>query len=499
MDKTKLRHVMPLEVSALNTYWLVQYLHQHYPDLDLQQLIDQIGRMYPCYVRNLQTGELEQVNLRHLRNPRYWFSHQFVLDLHNLIEKKIADPRLGFKIGCTLYKTQPVIKTAIGIPLLGLHRVASRVSREAAKFNRTKQYHVQRLDRGLVEIRIIHDPGIVVCDFAMQWNAGCFVSYARLAGATDISVDIRCVDPGPASADDEKRAIWDFEIRYKEPTLLTRITKAFFSHIPWIRELTARAEAVEDEHQEQIINRDRIIRERTDKLLSIQRKLINQERQNIEQKLRNISFELVNTEERERRAIAEDLHDSVTQLLALSLSKVKFVQRHHSEIEELIEIRTYLERCLADIRSLTFQISPPVLYDFGLEAALQWLVTDVNTRHNMQLVYTNLLESPLETGEQQKVTVYRAVRELIINMIKHARTTQGQVMLCRENDLFIAEVADEGVGFQPESIRPGFGLFSLKDRLLCLGGAVDISSTIGEGTVVQLSIPFAQMALGAPN
>jgi len=255
---------MPQEVSALNTYWLLQYVHEHHSSsVDLVNLIDQITQMFPCYVENLQTGIVEQVDLKHLHNPRYWFSHQFVKALHDLIQESIPDPRLGFKIGSTIYKTQPVLKTALGIPFLGTHRLAYRVSREAAKYNRTKQYHVQQVRKGLVHIRITHNPGIVTSAFTMQWNAGCFASYARLAGATNINVELSCIDPGPESPDDIKKAIWDFELRYQEPGLLTRLAKAALRNVPWIKRLMVQAEAAEEEHQEQILNRDTIIRERT--------------------------------------------------------------------------------------------------------------------------------------------------------------------------------------------------------------------------------------------
>ncbi|MBU0946217.1 MAG: response regulator [Proteobacteria bacterium] len=266
MGNSKDRKVMAKEVSALNTYWLLQYLAEYYPSLDLQSLVSRIAQMFPCYIENLQTGRVEQVSLAHLQTPRYWFSHHFVKTLHDLVQEHIPDPRLGYKIGSTLYKTQPVLKTALGIPLLGTHGVARRVSREAAKYNRTKQYHVQQLAKGVVDIRITHDPGIVVNEFSMQWNAGCFASYARMAGATDISVDLRCIEPGPEHLDDSRRAIWDFELRYQEPGLFTRLSKAALSKVPWIKNLTERAEAVEEEHQEQILNRDNIIRERTSDL-----------------------------------------------------------------------------------------------------------------------------------------------------------------------------------------------------------------------------------------
>lgn len=499
MRINELKLPMPKEVSAFNTYWLVQYLQKYHSDLDLQQLIDRIAETLPCYVENLQNGVLEQVSLAHLQNPRYWFSHMFVKSLHDLIEEQVPDPRLGFKIGSTIYRTQPVVRTTLGLSLLGVHRVAKRVSKEAAKYNRTKTYSIQHLSKGRVGLRITHDPGIVISEFTMQWNAGCFASYARLAGATNISVDLHCVYSGPENPGDPEKAIWDFTIQYRDPGLPTRLAKAILFTLPWVRALSEQAAIVEAEHQEQILNRDSIIKEQTDRLLGIQHKLIDEERESIEKKLQDISRELASTEERERRSIAEDLHDSVTQLLALSLSKVKSVQHSGGDIDEIEEIKDNLELALTDLRSLTFQISPPVLYDFGLEAALEWLVTDINSRQDMHLLFVNLLDSPINTGSQQKVTLYRAIRELVINILKHGETREGQIILSINEDNLVAEVEDEGIGFDPQKITQGFGLFSLKDRLLHLNGDLTIDSTPGEGTVVQISVPLEQMTQAPPS
>lgn len=256
-------HPMAKEVSALNTYWLVQYLEEHHPSLDLRKLITEACRQKPVYVENLQTGEVEEVGLAHLRNPRHWFSHRFIKTLHDIIQQEIPDPRLAFKIGSTMYKTQPMLTTALGIPLLGIHRVAKKVSSEAYKYNRTKKYSVVKMEKKCIEIRITHNPGINTCPFTMQWNAGCFVSYARLAGATNIKVSSRCIEKGPEGPGDPRRAIWDFKITYQEPGVLTRLAKAALRNMPGIKTLVERAEAIESDHQDQIVNRDNIIAERT--------------------------------------------------------------------------------------------------------------------------------------------------------------------------------------------------------------------------------------------
>lgn len=495
-DLQHIPQVMAMEVSALNTYWLVEYLRRYHPDIDVSKLISQVTLSSPCYVRNLQTDEIEEVTLLHLQEPRYWFSNDFVQAIHNLIVEHIPDPRLGYKMGSTLYKTQPLIRTTIGISLLGIHRLAAKVSKEAAKYNRTKQYTIIETGDGFITMRVTHDPGIAVSEFTMQWNAGCLASYGRLAGATNIEISVNRKKPDPKAQAEPKQIIWDLKLTYREPPLFIRLCKALMLCFPWIRKLSEQAEAAEAEHQDQIVNRDKIIQQQTDRLVNIQQNLIDQERRNIEQKLAQISKELVTTEERERKAIAEDLHDSVTQLLALSLNQIKSAQKQSAPQLNLVEMQKNLNQALSDLRSLTFQISPPVLYDFGLEAALEWLVQDVNSRHDMQLLFTNLLKRPLDTGQQQKVTLYRAIRELVINILKHSKTRDGQIMLRIDNVSFVAEVADEGVGFDTGCIKGGFGLFSLEDRLIYMGGKIHILSSPGEGTIIQLAVALDQMGHG---
>ncbi|MFT5699970.1 MAG: signal transduction histidine kinase [Desulforhopalus sp.] len=485
--------VMPKEISALNTYWLVQYLQNYHADVPVEQLVENIASKKNYHVENLETGKMEKVTLQHLQMPRYWFSHEFIQSLHDVIQEHIPDPSLAYKMGRTIYKTQPLIRTTLGVSLLGVHGLTKKISKEAAKYNRTKHYSVRLLKKGYVELRIVHNPGVKVSDFTMQWNAGCFASYGKLAGATDITVEMLCVDSGPTVAGDGGQAIWDFCITYKEPHVLSRLFRGVMLTIPWIRKLTEQAEEIEGEYQEQILTRDKIIRERTERLVAIQEKLIDQERKSIEQKLAQISQELVTTEERERRAIAEDLHDSVTQLLALSVKDVAAVKNNHAEMGRLDTVHENLCRALKDLRSLTFQISPPVLYDFGLEAAIEWLIEDVNSRHSMRLVFTNLIDEPLRLGPQENVILYRIIRELVINIIKHAGTPDGQIILRVTTSQFIAEVADEGTGFDLDCVKNGFGLFSLEGRLVFMNGKIHIMSIPGEGTIIQVRVPLEKL------
>jgi len=488
--------VMTKEISALNTFWLIQYLQKYHSDIEFGQHVEAIVAKHEWVIENLDTGKLEPVTMAHLQSPRYWFSHEFVQSLHDTIQELIPDPSLGYRIGRTIYKTRPLILTTLGVSLLGVHGVAKKVAQEAAKYNRTKEYSVRTLSKGYVGLRVVHHPGIKVSDFTMQWNAGCFASYGKLAGATDVEVEMHCLDPGPTVAGGEGQAIWDFNLYYKEPNVINRLFRALMLTIPWVRRLTEQAEKIEGEYQEQILTRDKIINERTERLVAIQEKLIEQERTSIEQKLVQISRELVTTEERERRAIAEDLHDSVTQLLALSVKDVAALKGKHDGLEGLASLQENLGKALSDLRALTFQISPPVLYDFGLEAALEWLVDDVNSRHNMRLVFTNLIKAPLRPGQQQSVVLYRAIRELVINIIKHAETPDGQILLRATRSKLIVEVADEGLGFNTGDHCDGFGLFSLEDRMLFMKGKIHIMANPGEGTIIQIKVPLEKLCMG---
>lgn len=488
-NKSPEQTAMVKEVSALNTYWIIQYLKDRHPEIDIHEMFRQLTAVVSGYVENLKTGKLEQVTLKHLQSPRYWFSNDFVRAFYDIVQEKIPDPLIGYKIGRTVYKSQPVIKTTVGVSLLGVKRVAKKVASEAAKFNRTKTYEVTTLGKGHIGIRVIHNTGIVTNRMMMEWNAGCFHSYATLAGATKIKVVTHCVETGPKHSGEPLQTIWDFEIRYQEPGVLFRLTKALLRMLPWVRDITEKAEQLEYEHQEQILNRDRIIKERTEHLASIQNRLLNEERNSIEQKLQEISLELVTTEERERRAIAQDLHDSVTQMIGLSLSRIKSTELRNLQNSKLQDIQEYLEQALGDLRSLTFQISPPVLYDFGLEAALDWLILDINKRHNMKLIFVNLLDKPLKKEQQMIVVLYRAVREMIINILKHGNCREGKITIKEEDNALVIVVADSGVGFDPSTIKRGFGLCSLQERVAYFNGRLHINSRQGEGSTITIIMP----------
>jgi hypothetical protein len=394
---------MPKQVSALNTFLIVQYVDENYPEISMKDIVNEINKNNTHFVENLKTGKLELISIEHLSNVHYWFSNRFMMDLYGVLEKTIPDHDLAYKIGKTSYKSQHILKTAIGIPIIGPCRLIERISKENRKYNRTKDNVILKNTNGHVIVRLIHQKNIIINDFAMMWHVGVFESYAKLSGATDVRVSVKCVEKGPQNYGDPGNGIWDFDIGFTNHRLFERFFNSFLYRIPTVRDIIDNANRIQEEHSEQILYRERIIQERTDKLKRIQNKLFEEERKKIKEDLKNISNELIVTEERERHLLAEDLHDSASQSLAISLLKIKNMLEakncNDDHKEELTDVKDHVEQAISDMRSVTFQICPPILYDLGLEAALKWLIGDINRQNKMMIIFTNNIKYPLNVNE----------------------------------------------------------------------------------------------------
>ncbi|WP_028581736.1 AAA family ATPase [Desulfogranum japonicum] len=215
--------------------------------------------------------------------------------------------------------------------------------------------------------------------------------------------------------------------------------------------------------------------------------------------LQNMSAELAMVEEQERKSIADDLHDSVTQTLALSVIQLKkHIQSLSSQKQQSLHlVLAQTEEAVKQIRSLTFQLSPKILYDFGLVPALEWLVDDMKSSHSMDVTLRN--ELPLHSSldnltENANITLYRAVRELLINVCKHADTRKAVIWMTCDTSEVVFTVADEGKGFNSfldtESSGGGYGLVRLQERIQALGGDVTIDTAPYSGSRVSLSLPL---------
>ena len=216
-----------------------------------------------------------------------------------------------------------------------------------------------------------------------------------------------------------------------------------------------------------------------------------------QKQLRLLTAELILAEERERRKIAMALHDSVGPILAFTKRELETLRKRSPEnIAELIkDIARHIGNVVEQTRTLTFDLSPPALYTFGFETALEELMERFCEEHKLECSFSNCSNTKPLT-DHTKVLLYRSVRELFINIAKHARAKLIKVTLARANDNIQLTVEDDGRGFDasshngPSLRQKGFGLFSIRERLTHIGGKIEIDSASGKGTRVTLLAPL---------
>jgi PAS domain S-box-containing protein len=216
-------------------------------------------------------------------------------------------------------------------------------------------------------------------------------------------------------------------------------------------------------------------------------------------KLKSLASRLSLAEERERYRLATDLHDQISQ--SLVISKIKLDQlRKLSDSDEfnksLKDISNCLGQVIDDTRALTFDLSYPILYELGFEAAVaEWLNDQIQVKHGIKTEFTNDgHQKPLD--DDIRVLLFRNVRELLINVVKHAQPKKVKVSIRRIKDNVRISVEDDGIGFDPVEVmsmsakRAEFGLFSVRERLEQLGGLIEIDSEVGRGTKITMTAPL---------
>ena len=217
-----------------------------------------------------------------------------------------------------------------------------------------------------------------------------------------------------------------------------------------------------------------------------------------QKRLRSLASQLTIAEEEERRRIATELHDAIGQLLALCKIKLGEAEKVAASPDAhplLEEIKDFLEEIIQYTRSLTLRLGPPIVYELGLEVALQWLAESVHEQQGIQVnLEVDSQTKPID--EDLRIFLFRAVQELLMNVTKHAKTDKAKVSLGREKENIYLSVEDRGVGFNPNILDTpsgkdiGFGLFSMRERIKYFGGEFSLQSKPGEGTQVTLAIPL---------
>ena len=223
-------------------------------------------------------------------------------------------------------------------------------------------------------------------------------------------------------------------------------------------------------------------------------------RKSLEQKtlqLRALTAELAQAEQRERRRVAHILHDHLQQLLVgarYGLESLRGQSDAESLQSSIQHVDGLLAQCFATCRTLTLELSPPILYEAGLPAALHWLGRWFQDTHGLN-VEVSAKEEEGPEQEEIRIVLFQAARELLFNVVKHSGVKQAQVRLSHlPNRRVKLVVSDTGDGFDLAQLAlgemtGGFGLFSLRERLEQLGGRLDVESGPGRGSRFTLIVP----------
>lgn len=244
-----------------------------------------------------------------------------------------------------------------------------------------------------------------------------------------------------------------------------------------------------------------IKRKRTEEALADLTKHLEERIGERTQQLRALATELNLAEQQERKRLAVELHDHLQHLLVLG--KIRIGQgKRHVQSPAVTEIMRQVDDVLSDAlrytRTLVAELSPAVLRDHGLSAALKWL-GEYMQKLSMRVTVNVSEEREVVLPEDQAVLLFQSVRELLINASKYAGTGEATVAVEYGGDQLRIQVRDQGVGFDVNAATAAapagagsskFGLFSIRERMAALEGSFDIQSAPGEGVLATLTLPL---------
>jgi signal transduction histidine kinase len=223
---------------------------------------------------------------------------------------------------------------------------------------------------------------------------------------------------------------------------------------------------------------------------------LNERLRREQQRLQAYARELTGAEERARRATAVDLHDGIGQMLAgLGMTIDAAGSQSPPGVRQLLdEMRSTVREVQETTRKVIADLSPPGLYELGLGPALQWLALYSRGKDGLEV------ELELSFDEQAldlelRVLVFKVVRELLRNVVKHARVLAARVVVTATDERLYLEVRDHGVGFEWQldlfgGEMHGFGLWSIADRVRVAHGEFAVETAPGKGCSVRLVFPL---------
>jgi PAS domain S-box-containing protein len=224
-----------------------------------------------------------------------------------------------------------------------------------------------------------------------------------------------------------------------------------------------------------------------------------------QKKLRSMATKLSMVEERERRHIARDIHDYISQSLVAAKIKIAaltaYSQQPPAVAEGLGQIGEFIDEAIGYTQSLITNLSLSTLHDIDFSEALEWLSNRFQERHGIPISCEKDGDiKPI--GGETRVILIKSVRELLNNAVKHAKAKNIHISIKKSKAEIHVTVTDDGIGFDVHHIKMrvgrngGFGLFSIRESLKHLGGSITIRSASAKGTAITLKAPLKVLRRG---
>jgi signal transduction histidine kinase len=216
-----------------------------------------------------------------------------------------------------------------------------------------------------------------------------------------------------------------------------------------------------------------------------------------QRELRRLAGRLIEAQEGERRRVARELHDDLSQGLALLSIDLDLIARRPPAstadlVERLREVSARVRELSSAVHDLSHQLHPSKLEHLGLDAALRGLCAEVGQHHGLTVRYVSGAV-PEAIPEVTAVCLYRITQEALRNVVKHARTDHVRVELTGAAGRLRLQVGDDGVGFDSAARGDGgLGLISMRERLALVGGRIVIDARPGGGTRIDVCVPLRE-------
>ena len=210
--------------------------------------------------------------------------------------------------------------------------------------------------------------------------------------------------------------------------------------------------------------------------------------------IQKVTLELVQAEDRERKRLAEFLHDDLQQILAAAKFQLSIldsrVASDTAARETLEQIKQMLKEAIDKSRSLSHELGPPVLYHNRLDAVFEWLGGQMENRHGL-IVRVRIRGEVDSNSEAVRSFLYRTAQEILFNTVKYAQVREATLRLQRVRDELWLTISDKGRGFDPASLAQtaGFGLSTIRERAELLGGRMKVKSAPGKGCILFIAVP----------